>query len=91
MLTGESRLISKKIGDTVYGGTMVVEGTATVVVTTCGDASALGRIVSSVQEAQVRVLVWIRVISVYICKSMYIYVYVPNLNPNSNPDPILGI
>ena len=52
MLTGESRLISKQIGDQMYGGSMVVEGSAEMTVTACGDSSALGRIVSSVQAAQ---------------------------------------
>jgi len=52
MLTGESRLVSKKVGDVMYGGSMVVEGSGLMRVTACGDASALGRIVSSVQAAQ---------------------------------------
>lgn len=52
MLTGESRLVSKKVGDTLYGGSMVVEGSGEMKVTACGDSSALGRIVSSVQAAQ---------------------------------------
>jgi P-type Cu+ transporter len=53
MLTGESRLVNKKIGDTVFGGTMVVEGSCELTVTSCGDNSALGKIVSLVQAAQV--------------------------------------
>ena len=52
MLTGESRLVSKKVGDTLFGGSMVVEGSGEMSVTACGDSSALGRIVSSVQAAQ---------------------------------------
>jgi P-type Cu+ transporter len=53
MLTGESRLVNKKIGDTVFGGSMVVEGSCELTVTSCGDNSALGKIVGSVQAAQV--------------------------------------
>ena len=52
MLTGESRLISKKINDVVYGGSLVVEGSGEMIVTACGDSSTLGKIVSSVQAAQ---------------------------------------
>ena len=52
MMTGESRVITKNEGETVYGGTLVVEGSAVVVLTACGDDSVLGRIVSTVQEAQ---------------------------------------
>ena len=52
MLTGESRLVNKKIGDTVFGGSMVTEGSCELTVTSCGDNSALGRIVSLVQAAQ---------------------------------------
>jgi P-type Cu+ transporter len=52
MLTGESRLVNKKIGDTVFGGSMVIEGSCELTVTSCGDNSALGKIVGSVQAAQ---------------------------------------
>jgi P-type Cu+ transporter len=52
MLTGESRLMSKKVGDTIFGGSMVIEGSGEMIVTACGDSSTLGRIVSSVQAAQ---------------------------------------
>ena len=52
MLTGESRLISKKVSDVIYGGSLVVEGSGEMIVTACGDSSTLGRIVSSVQAAQ---------------------------------------
>ena len=52
MLTGESRLIGKKVNDVVYGGSLVVEGSGEMIVTACGDSSTLGRIVSSVQAAQ---------------------------------------
>jgi P-type Cu+ transporter len=53
MLTGESKIINKKIGDTVFGGSMVIEGNCELTVTSCGDNSALGKIVSLVQAAQV--------------------------------------
>ena len=52
MLTGESRLVSKNVGDALYGGSLVMEGSAEMTVTACGDNSTLGRIVSSVQAAQ---------------------------------------
>lgn len=38
--------------DKVFGGTMVVEGSALMRVTACGDDSTLGRIISTVQSAQ---------------------------------------
>lgn len=52
MLTGESIVVNKMVGDKVYGGTTVVEGSAVVMVTACGDHSTLGKIVSTVQSAQ---------------------------------------
>ena len=52
MLTGESVMVSKKIGSLVIGGTMVIEGSATALVESYGDDSILGRIVSTVQETQ---------------------------------------
>ena len=52
MMTGESRVITRGEGDTIFGGTLVVEGSAVVRLTACGDESVLGRIVSTVQEAQ---------------------------------------
>jgi P-type Cu+ transporter len=44
--------VSKCEGDAVYGGTTVVEGSALLLVTACGDDSTLGRIISTVQQAQ---------------------------------------
>jgi magnesium-transporting ATPase (P-type) len=41
------------VGDRLYGGSVVVEGSGEMLVTACGDNSALGRIISAVQEAQV--------------------------------------
>ena len=52
MLTGESATITKCTGDKVFGGTMVTEGAALLRVTDCGDKSALGKILTLVQEAQ---------------------------------------
>lgn len=39
---GESALVAKNTGDKVFGGTMVVEGSALMQVTACGDDSTLG-------------------------------------------------
>ena len=49
---GESALVAKVEQDKVFGGTMVVEGSALMRVTACGDDSTLGRIISTVQSAQ---------------------------------------
>ena len=52
MLSGESVPISKRQGDKLYGGTIVVEGTAYLLVSATGDDSTLGKIVATVQDAQ---------------------------------------
>lgn len=52
MMTGESRPVEKGAGQSVYGGTIVVEGSGPMLVTACGDNSVLGKIVSTVQNAQ---------------------------------------
>ena len=52
MLTGESRVVPKYENSLIYGGTIVVEGSCLLYVTACGDESALGRIVATVQDAQ---------------------------------------
>ena len=52
MLTGESLPVYKGTGELLYGGTLVTEGSICMLVTTTGDDSTLGRIVSTVQEAQ---------------------------------------
>jgi P-type Cu+ transporter len=52
MLTGESIPVQKKHGDVLCGGTLVVESSAYLLVSATGDDSTLGRIVSSVQDAQ---------------------------------------
>lgn len=52
MMTGESIPTHKTASMSVFGGTIVVEGSCVVLVTACGDDSALGKIVSTVQDAQ---------------------------------------
>jgi len=52
MLTGESRTISKGPSKPLYSGTVVVEGSALMTVTKCGDASVLGQIVATVSNTQ---------------------------------------
>jgi cation transport ATPase len=60
MLTGEPALVPKAPGAALYGGTVVVDSPGgAMVVTACGDNSALGRILSMVQTAQVRCNVWV--------------------------------
>lgn len=44
--------MAKTERDKVFGGTMVIEGSALMRVTACGDDSTLGRIISTVQQAQ---------------------------------------
>ena len=52
MLTGESMPVSKSMGDTIYGGTVNVNGTVTASVIATGDDSALSRIIKMIEEAQ---------------------------------------
>ena len=52
MLTGESMPVSKSLGDTIYGGTVNVNGTVTAKVIATGDDSALSRIIRMIEEAQ---------------------------------------
>ena len=52
MLTGESMPVSKSAGDTIYGGTVNVNGTVTASVIATGDDSALSRIIKMIEEAQ---------------------------------------
>jgi Cu+-exporting ATPase len=52
MITGESRVVKKRFNDPLYGGTTCVEGSAEMRVTACGDDSVLGKIVSTVMDAQ---------------------------------------
>lgn len=50
---GESALVAKIERDKVFGGTMVIEGSALMRVSACGEDSTLGKIISTVQQAQV--------------------------------------
>jgi Cu+-exporting ATPase len=52
MLTGESVPVSKKVGDSVAGGTINVDGTFDFQATRVGQETALARIVEMVQQAQ---------------------------------------
>jgi copper ion binding protein len=52
MLTGESMPVPKQEGDTLMGGTLVIEGFAHVRVTGVGAETALSQIVRLVEEAQ---------------------------------------
>jgi cation transport ATPase len=45
-------VVAKADKDSVFGGTIVMEGSALMRVTACGDDSTLGRIISTVQQAQ---------------------------------------
>ena len=52
LLTGESRAVEKSKGSAVLGGSLVVEGGGLMRVLRCGDDSALGRILCTLQQAQ---------------------------------------
>ena len=52
MLTGESMPVLKTVGDTIYGGTVNVNGTVTAEVSAIGDDSALSRIIRMIEDAQ---------------------------------------
>lgn len=51
-ITGESRLVTKQPGDSVFAGTMLENGTVTVKTTAAGDDSTFGKIIELVEEAQ---------------------------------------
>jgi len=53
MLTGESASVDKKVGDTVFAGTMVVGGQGLVRVSATGGHSAFGRIGQSLDAIEV--------------------------------------
>lgn len=53
LLTGESLLIPKKEFDFIHGGATVVEGSALLRVMNVGDETTLGKIIQTVQEAQI--------------------------------------
>ncbi len=52
MLTGESAPVSKKAGDSIYGGTVNINGSVRAEVTQVGEDSALFRIISMIEDAQ---------------------------------------
>ena len=52
MLTGESKLVTKTVGDNVFGGTINTNGALTVEVTKVGDNTILAGIMKLVQDAQ---------------------------------------
>lgn len=52
MLTGESLPVDKNPGDRVFGGTINQIGALTVRIVATGEATALGRIVQAVEQAQ---------------------------------------
>jgi Cu+-exporting ATPase len=52
MLTGESLPVSKRVGDSVYGGTVNQQGLLHVQVTKLGSDTALAQIVAQVERAQ---------------------------------------
>ena len=51
-VTGESKLIKKTPGDTVYAGTMMENGTITVKTTAAGEETTFGKIIELVEEAE---------------------------------------
>lgn len=52
MLTGEALPQHRTEGETIYAGTLLTEGSAIVRITALGEDTALGHIISRVQEAQ---------------------------------------
>ena len=51
-ITGESRLVTKNVGDEVFAGTILENGTVTVTTTAVGDDTTFGKIIELVEEAQ---------------------------------------
>jgi Cu+-exporting ATPase len=52
MMTGESLPITKQLGDTLVGGTLLTEGALRMQVSAVGESTALWRIIQMVNEAQ---------------------------------------
>ncbi len=52
MLTGEELPVAKNAGDKLFGGTLNVDGSLLVRITSTGEASILGQIVKLIDEAQ---------------------------------------
>lgn len=51
-ITGESKMIKKKTGDTVYAGTLVENGSMEVTALQVGEDTTFGKIIELVEEAQ---------------------------------------
>lgn len=51
-INGESRLVNKGVGDTVYAGTMLENGKLTVETTAAGEDTTFGKIIEVVEEAE---------------------------------------
>ncbi|WP_208422736.1 heavy metal translocating P-type ATPase [Latilactobacillus fragifolii] len=51
-ITGEAQLVKKTVGDTVYSGAIVDNGTLTVTATQVGDDTTFAQIIELVEEAQ---------------------------------------
>ncbi len=51
-ITGESRLVKKHLGDAVFAGTILENGTVTVNTTAAGEDTTFGKIIELVEEAQ---------------------------------------
>lgn len=51
-VNGESRLVNKSVGDTVYAGTMLENGNLTIETTAAGEDTTFGKIIEVVEEAE---------------------------------------
>lgn len=51
-ITGESRLVDKQVGDEVFAGTILEDGTVTVKTTAAGEDTTFGQIIEMVETAQ---------------------------------------
>ncbi len=52
MMTGESLPVTRAVGDAVLGGTVVCDGTITIVATSLGESSAIAAVLRAVEDAQ---------------------------------------
>jgi len=83
MLTGESKPVSKKPGDTLIGGTLNGEGALRMRVTRTGEETALAQIINLVKEAQAskppiqrladRAAHWLTIIAVVMGAAAFIF------------------